>query len=303
MTARLFEIRPGGNTHVMPWDWARPPADALSHALGPILLPTVVAAVAYATSRLVQARVRHWAEVSPSDTADFERLRRRETAAALIVSGTRYVLMLLAAVIVIGYFVKDKLTAAAGATFVILILVFGAQRFLQDVIAGFFIVVEGQYGVGDFVTVHPMGLAGMVEELGLRTTVIRNLNGDRYFVPNGQIIAVERSPRRFRSYNVEMLTDDPGRAEEALADVAGMLQDDGARFLRPPYVVQRREVGDSVTLLQARADVPPTMEWLAEDYLPNALRARLQGTLRATPLVYTLDDGAVRRYRRTVLFR
>jgi small conductance mechanosensitive channel len=287
----------------MPWDWARPPADALSHALGPILLPTVVAVAAYGTSWLVQRRVGHWAELSPSDTADLERLRRRETAAALITSGTRYVLMLLAAVIVIGYLVKDKLTAAAGATFVILILVFGAQRFLQDVIAGFFIVVEGQYGVGDFVTVHPMGLAGMVEELGLRTTVIRNLNGDRYFVPNGQISAVERSPLRFRSYNVEMLTDDPERAEEALADVAGMLQDDGARFLRPPHVVQRREVGDSATLLQARADVPPTMEWLAEDYLPNALQARLEGSLRGSPLVYTLDDGAVRRYRRTVLFR
>jgi small conductance mechanosensitive channel len=211
--------------------------------------------------------------------------------------------MLLAATIVIGYFVQDRLTAAAGATFVILVLVFGAQRFLQDVIAGFFIVVEGQYGVGDFVTLQPMRLAGMVEELGLRTTVLRNLNGDRYFVPNGQITAVERSPGRYRSYSVEMLTEDAGRAEEALADVAGMLHDGGARFLRAPQVVERRELGESTTLVLARADVPPTMEWLAEEYLVKALEARLDGVLRAVPLVYTLDDGAVRRYRRTVLFR
>jgi moderate conductance mechanosensitive channel len=259
--------------------------------------------LAFALSRIVQSRVRHWAELSPTDTADLERLRRRETAAALITSGVRYVLMLLAAMIVIGYFVRGRLTAAAGATFVILILVFGAQRFLQDVIAGFFIVVEGQYGVGDFVTVHPMGLAGMVEELGLRTTVVRNRNGDRYFIPNGQITAVERNPRRYRSYNVELLTEDPARAEEALADVAGELADDGARFLQRPKVVDRREVGEDATLLLARADVPPTMEWVAEDYLVKALEARLEGSLRGSPLVYTLDEGAIRRYRRTVLFR
>jgi small conductance mechanosensitive channel len=277
--------------------------ERIPDALEPFLLPAAVAAVAYGTSRIVQSRLRHWAELNPEDTADLERLRRRETAAALVTSGVRYVLMLLAAMIVIGYFVRDRLTAAAGATFVLLILVFGAQRFLQDVIAGFFIVVEGQYGVGDFVTVHPMGLAGMVEELGLRTTVLRNLNGDRYFVPNGQISAVERSPTRYRSYNVEVLTEDPGRAEEALGDVAGVLTEDGARFLRPPFVVDRRELGGSTTLVKARADVPPTMEWLAEEYLVRALEARLEGSLRGAPLVYTLDDGAVRRYRRTVLFR
>jgi hypothetical protein len=45
------------------------------------------------------------------------------------------------------------------------------------------------------------------------------------------------------------------------------------------------------------------MEWLAEDSLPKALEARLADSLRGVPLVYTLDDGALRRYRRTVLFR
>jgi small-conductance mechanosensitive channel len=143
----------------------------------------------------------------------------------------------------------------------------------------------------------------MVEELGLRTTVIRNLNGDRYFVPNGQITALARNPRRYRTYNVELLTDDPGRAEAALADVAGELADDGARFLQRPHVVDRREIGPDATLVLARADVPPTMEWVAEDYLVKALEARLEDTLRGSPLVYTLDEGAVRRYRRTVLFR
>jgi hypothetical protein len=114
---------------------------------------------------------------------------------------------------------------------------------------------------------------------------------------------VEQNPRRYRSYNVELLTEDPGRAEDAIADVAGVLAEDGARFLQRPHVVDRRAVTDETTLVLARADVPPTMEWVAEEYLVKALEARLEGSLRGSPVVYTLDEGAVRRYRRTVLFR
>jgi hypothetical protein len=133
--------------------------------------------------------------------------------------------------------------------------------------------------------------------------VLRNLNDDRCFVPNGQIIAVRKSPQRFRSYRVELLSrerEEPRRVlEEILAlDVVG-----GARFLRPPEVEEERDLGDDLTLIRIRADVPPTMEWLAEDYLAGALEARLEDGLVSKPLVYTLDESAVRRYERTVFVR
>src|SRR5919198_2289778 len=138
----------------------------------------------------IRRRVQRWAQLRPEDTADLVRLRRRETAAALLSSVSRYTLMLVSTVLVLGIFLRSSLTAAAGASLVAVLIGFGAQRFLQDVIAGFFILAEGQYGVGDFIVVEPTKAAGVVDELGLRTTILRNLNGDRSIVPNGQITAV-----------------------------------------------------------------------------------------------------------------
>lgn len=263
----------------------------------------VVLAAAFAVSRLLRFWVRRWARVQPEHTADLTRIRRRETAAALIASAIRYLILLIAVFVIIGFLLRDKITAAAGATLVILILAFGAQRFLADVIAGFFILLENQYGVGDFIQTEPDKLSGVVEELGLRTTVLRNLNGDRYFIPNGAITGIRRSVRRYRSYNVELMTREPEDVKQALEDIVAIAPIGGARFLRPPHVMEERDLGDGLTLVRVRADVPPTMEWLAESFLVNALKGRVGEGLVAEPLVYTLDEGAVKRYERTVLLR
>jgi hypothetical protein len=93
---------------------------------------------------------------------------------------------------------------------------FAAQRFLMDVIAGALIAFERWYGVGDFIMVEPAKASGIVEQFSLRTTVIGSLNGDRAYVPNSQIIAAIRSPRGYRRYSIELLTNDPERARRAI---------------------------------------------------------------------------------------
>jgi small conductance mechanosensitive channel len=259
--------------------------------------------VAVAVVRILRRLVRRWTNLPVAETHDLQRLRRRETAAAVLTTGARYVVFLIAVFALIGILVEDRLPAAAGATLIVLVLGFGAQRFLNDILAGFFILFENQYGVGDFVTVEPTGLAGVVEEFGLRATVLRNLNGDRCFVPNGQIIAVRKSPQRFRSYRVELLSREREEPRRVLKEILALDVVGGARFLRPPEVEEERDLGDDLTLIRIRADVPPTMEWLAEDYLAGALEARLEDALVSKPLVYTLDESAVRRYERTVFVR
>lgn len=253
--------------------------------------------------KLLQRLLRRWASVSPEETADLLRARRRETAVGVLSSLVRYFVLVLTAVALLGLFLQNLLTAAVGATLLIAIVGFGAQRFLQDVIAGVFILLENQYGVGDFVTLEPSQLAGVVDEVGLRTTVLRNLNGDRYTIPNGQISAVRRTTRRFRRYTIDLLTHDPDAVDQTLARIAAIAPVGAARFLRTPFVDERKEVGDGLWLVRLRAEVPPTMEWLVETYLAGALRSGLGGALVVEPLVYTLDEAAIRRYERTVLMR
>jgi len=75
-----------------------------------------------------------------------------------------------------------------------------------------------------------------------------------------------------------------------------------ARFLRPPTIVEQRELTDA-TFVRIRADVPPTVDWLVEDFLVKLLASRLRESLLADPLFYTLDESAIRDYERTVLVR
>ena len=198
-----------------------------------------------------------------------------------------------------------RTAATLGGSALILVLVgFGVQRFLMDVIAGSLIAFERWYGVGDFVRIEPAQVSGIVEQFGLRTTVIRSLNGDRTYVPNSQIISASRSPRGYRRYSIELLTADPEEARRAIEGVGRRAPVGQARFLRPPHVVEERELGEETWLVRGAADVAPTMEWLAEGLLVGALKAQLRGeSLLAEPIVYTLDEGTLSRYERRVLVR
>ena len=73
------------------------------------------------------------------------------------------------------------------------------------------------------------------------------------------------------------------------------------RFLRPPRVVEERELRDAWPVL-GEVDVAPSMEWLAEQLLPARLKAHLSpDVLLADPIVYTIDEGALSRSQRRVL--
>ena len=271
--------------------------------LARLLWAALIAVVAIALSRLLRALSRRWAATDPANTADLVRRRRRETAFTLLSTGIRYLLLIVAAATVVSIFLEDRITTAASATLVVLILAFAVQKVLADLIAGIFILLENQYGVGDFIEVEPSNYAGVVEEVGIRTTVIRDLNGDLSFIPNGQIIAVKRSRRRYRTFTVELLTRDVDRTREVVRQLGGMAPVGGARFLRAPHVANEEELEGGLWRVHVQADVSPRMEWLAEEYLVAQLKDRLRDELIADPLAMALDEAAVRRYRRTVVVR
>jgi moderate conductance mechanosensitive channel len=229
------------------------------------------------------------------------RLRRGETAAALVGTAVPYIAAI-AVIILLGSAVLPRTAAAFGGSALVLILVgFGAQRFLTDVIAGALIAFERWYGIGDFVRIEPAQASGLVEQFGFRTTVLRSLNGDRTYIPNSQIVAATRSPRGYRRYSIELLTSDPDEARRAIERVDRHAPVGEARFLRPPRVVEERELGEGTWLVRGQADVAPTMEWLAEGLLVSVLKAQLRSeALLVEPIVYTLDEGTLSRYERRV---
>jgi moderate conductance mechanosensitive channel len=260
--------------------------------------------VAVLLSRILRLIVVRLEARHPGEERELARLRRGETALALIATAIPYVAAIVVLIIAASAFLPRTVAALGGSALVLVLVGFGAQRFLMDVIAGTLIAFERWYGIGDFVRLEPAQVSGIVEQLSLRTTVIRSLNGDRTYVPNSQIISASTSPRGYRRYNIEVLTTDPEEARSGIEQVGRRAPVGEARFLRAPRVVEERELGEGTWLVRGETDVAPTMEWLAESLLVGLLKASLSpDALLADPIVYTIDESTFSRYQRRVLVR
>jgi len=114
--------------------------------------------------------------------------RREQTLLKLLENTISYVVYFSAILAILQEFNIDVKGLLAGAGVLGLAVGFGAQSLVKDVISGFFILFEDQFSVGDYVKI---GTAeGSVEEIGLRTTKIKNFTGELYILPNGTISQV-----------------------------------------------------------------------------------------------------------------
>ncbi len=222
------------------------------------------------------------------------RIKRRDTAITLVRNALRYVILIVVVLLVMSIFLEDPIPAAAGATILAAVLGFGAQSLLRDVIAGLSIVFEGQYAVGDFIEVHPpQGVAGIVEELGLRMTKIRSLSGEVSFVPNGAITGITNYVSGQQRFNVEVQLSD----SEAASRVLNALGEASELYLSPPHLVERGETEGRVRL-RIVAGVLPSMAWLVEENLTERIKAAAgEEGLSGEPLVYKVDQANLRKVR------
>ncbi|MBX3475428.1 MAG: mechanosensitive ion channel [Planctomycetes bacterium] len=156
-----------------------------------------------------------------SDTGDGNdayRRQRSRTLFAVFMTTMRVVVFLTAAMFALIQFDIDygPLLVAAGG--VSLAVGFGAQSLVKDFFSGFFILLEGQYSIGDVIEIN--GKSGTVEDLNLRTTVLRSVNGDVHTIPNG-VIAMSTNQTKIWSRAVL----DVGVAyEENVDDVMALLE-------------------------------------------------------------------------------
>jgi small conductance mechanosensitive channel len=221
------------------------------------------------------------------------RIKRQDTAITLMRNALRYVVFVIVVLYILSIFFRNLLPAVAGTTIIVAALAFGAQSFLRDVIAGFSIVFEGQYSVGDFVLIKPQDVSGVVEELGLRMTKIRSLSGEVSYIPNGTMQGVVNYISGQQRFNVEVQVSDA----EAASRVENALGESSELYLSPPRLVERSET-DGRVRMRIVAGVLPTMAWLVEDNLTEHIKAAAgEDALAAEPLTYKVDQANLRRIR------
>jgi len=131
------------------------------------------------------------------------------------------------------------LLTSAGITGVIFGI--GAQSMIKDLLAGMFMVFEGQYGVGD--TIDVGGVRGVVQEIGTRVTRLQGADGEVWYVRNGEVTTLGNRSQGWVTSTVELSVPagrDPGQVLETLRAVAEQLDADPEwhdQLLRPPVVV------------------------------------------------------------------
>ncbi|MDX1624243.1 MAG: mechanosensitive ion channel family protein [Gemmatimonadota bacterium] len=231
-------------------------------------------AIAYLLLRRLRGRVEGM-EVEEGVAPDEERLRRKTLASVLTTAG------IVAIVAVTLMMVLDELGLPLGpllatAGVASLAIGFGAQTLVKDIISGIFILIENQYTIGDVIEVGATG--GVVEQVNLRTTVLRDIHGVVHVIPNGEIRVLSNRTMGWSRAVIEVgvgYGEDPDRVIAVLEEVGRELHEDpvfGTLLLEEPTVPGVEAFGDSAVTIRMMAKTLPLKQW----DLARELRRRIK---------------------------
>ena len=142
---------------------------------------------------------------------------------------------------------------------------FGAQHLVQDLISGFFILLDDQIRVGDVVQIADKG--GLVEKLNLRMTVLRDLAGNVHYVRNGQIGVVTNMTKEYSRYVFDIgvaYREDVDEVVKVVRQVDEELRNDpelGKDILEPIEILGLDQFADSAVVIKARTKTKPIRQW------------------------------------------
>jgi small-conductance mechanosensitive channel len=287
---RVFEATGGNETLTEFVDWL----------IGRPLSVLIIVFVAWIVTRVAQRYVRRLVTriVAPDRTATARRLamigidnptsimgaeadpRRNSRATSIsdVVGSTITVLIWVVAIIlVVGEFGFDLGPFIAGAGIAGVALGFGAQSLVKDCISGLFMLVEDQYGIGDIVD---LGEAiGEVEQVTLRTTVLRGLDGTVWHVPNGE---VQRVGNKSQLWSVALVDVDVAYDSDLVAAKNLMLLTAtevcasaqwSPDVLDEPIVLGVESLGADGITLRMIVKTSPGSQWALQRELREALKA------------------------------
>jgi small-conductance mechanosensitive channel len=153
----------------------------------------------------------------------------------------------------------------AGAGIAGLAVGLGAQSLVRDTINGLFILVENQYGKGDVVSIA--GVGGLVEDVNLRRTVLRDLDGTVHSIPNGQVALSSNLTRGWSRVNMNVgvaYGEDLDRVMAVIDRVGQELAKDadfGPLILTPPRALRVDAFGDSAIEIKILGETQPIRQW------------------------------------------
>jgi small conductance mechanosensitive channel len=213
--------------------------------------------------------------------APSERQKRVRTMAGMLRKLTAAVVAIITGMIVLRELGVDITPIITGAGIIGIALGFGAQSLIRDVISGFFLILEDQVRIGDVAVVN--GTTGVVEELNLRTIVLRDMEGTVHIFPNGRIDTLANRTKGWSGYVIDVgvaYKADIDQVMQVLKEVGDELKADpvfGPLMLESLEVLGVDDFGPSQVTIKIRLKTVP----LKQADVGRELRRRIKNTFDA----------------------
>lgn len=247
-------------------EWSTVTDWLVSHGVR-ILIILIISAILYCVLRKVLPSALNLTvrRRGKSKKAEDEAEKRVQTLARLFM-GTGAVLIVITA----GFMILSELginiyPLLAGFGVIGVALGFGAQYLIRDLIAGFFVLVENQYNIGDWISIA--GIDGSVQEINMRRTVLRDFDGTVHVVPNGEVKTASNYSKEWARVNLNISVAYGTDLDHAIAVInrvgTEMAKAEHWRSLikSPPQALRVDNLGDSGIDIKVLGQTKPIRQW------------------------------------------
>ena len=213
--------------------------------------------------------------------AKTELAKRSHTLSGFVTTAVGAVIAIIAIFMVLSEVGIDITPLLAGAGVIGIAIGFGAQSLIRDFLSGLFIILEDQYGKGDWVQVA--GVNGLVEDVNLRRTVLRDLDGTVHSIPNGEVKSASNYTKDWSRVHLNIPVaygEDLDRVIEVLNRIGKELAEDetfGPMIITAPQVLGVDKFGDSAIEIKVLGETKPLKQWV----LKRELRKRVKNVFDA----------------------
>ena len=243
--------------------------------------------------RLDARSARHEGPDGPGRLVAQRRALRMATISSTLGSAASVVIFVVAVFVALAQLDISLGPLLAGAGIVGAALGFGAQNLVRDFLAGLFVTIEDQYGVGDIIDVGRA--SGVVEGITLRMTKLRDVEGTLWFVPNGEVKEVGNMTQRWSRVILDIAVaydadhHEAGRLIKEAADEMWRDPHSGARLLEEPELWGIESLGEGSVVMRVAVKSYPADQWDAA----RELRSRIKDSFDAAGIEFPLLQPAL----------
>ena len=234
-----------------------------------ILITVVVAIVVQIIARksisgIVKRIIRSHKYASHSDEE-----KREKTLSTIFRTASAVIIWVIAGIVILSQLHVNIAALMTGAGLLGIVVGFGAQSSIQDFLAGLFIIAENQYRVGDIVTLRASGAdySGIVEDITVRITRLRDLDGNLHIIQNGSASVVSNLSFGYANVNIDIgvaYEADIDKVEKVMNQVGKTMKEDqewGEMIVDPIHFLRLDSFADSAVVVKALGKVEPAKQW------------------------------------------